>query len=94
MTLKPAWQTRAHGAPSASVRTQISGCAWQHRAGTKSRALVRVRQAESIGQHYRDANQQDRRKPPTLLVVKSTLERKRVKLRGAKCHESEATEEK
>lgn len=54
MTLKPAWLTRAYGAPSGSVRTQVSGRAWHCvRAGAKSRALVRVRQAEGIGQHYR-----------------------------------------
>lgn len=42
-------------------------------------------QAEGIGQHYRDAN---RRKAPTLLVVKSTLGRNRVEFREAECHKA------
>lgn len=62
-------------------------------AGAKSRVLVRVRQAEGIGQLYRDTNPY-KRKLLMLLVGEVTSGKGQGKARGANGHEVSTTKEK
>lgn len=55
MTLKPVWVTEPTELHLPVRGPKLLGVL-DSSAGAKSRALVRVRQAEGIGQHHRNAN--------------------------------------